>query len=146
VGHYTQGYNTQYVNNRVVVIDENGFNHYVNEIKNPVEEADEFLDTLAESPLNRIPFKPDPEEIERTLEILEDEGLDPADHRDSVGEFHAKAPGFPHAGQNLEECGFTVKYRLGDSVLEYLVRRPLLSWSIKQYFGVESATRGANTA
>jgi len=103
VGHYTQGYNTQYVNNRVVVIDENGFNHYVNEIKNPVEEADEFLDTLAESPLNRIPFKPDPEEIERTLEILEDEGLDPADHRDSVGEFHAKAPLTAYALLSAEE-------------------------------------------
>lgn len=94
VGHFTQGYNSPYVNDRVVVIDEDAFSHYITQIKKPVEKANEFLETLDDFSFESA-RRPEPgEESKRkqALSRLEKEGLDPAEHQDSVGEFHAKAP------------------------------------------------------
>ena len=94
VGHFTQGYNSPYVNDRVVVIDEDAFNHYITQIKKPVEKANEFLDTLDNFPFDSA-RRPEPGEEQKrnqALSRLENEGLDPSDHQDSLGKFHAKAP------------------------------------------------------
>lgn len=92
VGYYAQGYNPKYLDNRVVAIDEDGFDAYVQEIKDPVKEAEEFIATLDYFPFEGIPYRPSDTELEEAIEILENQGLEPTDHRDTVGEFHAKAP------------------------------------------------------
>jgi hypothetical protein len=94
LGHFTQGYNSTYLEGRVVVIDEECFDHYINEIKNPVEKAEKFLDTLDEFPFEsaRRPEHGEEQKRKEALTQLENEGLEPADHQASVGEFHAKAP------------------------------------------------------
>lgn len=92
VGHFTQGYNPAYIENRAVVIDERCFDNYCTEIKNPVEKAEEFIATLDNFPFNSVPYKPSDTELEEAIEILEDEGVEPTDYRNAVGDFHAKAP------------------------------------------------------
>lgn len=94
VGHFTQGYNPPYVNDRVVVIDEDPFDHYITEIKNPIEKAEEYLNTLDEFPFKsaRRPEPGEGQKRRKALDRLEAEGLAPSNHQDSVGDFHAKAP------------------------------------------------------
>lgn len=92
VGHYKQAYNPTYIEERVVVIDEDCFDDFIEEIKNPVEKAEEYIATLDDFPFNGVPYRPTDTELKEAIEILENEGLEPADHRDTVGAFHAKAP------------------------------------------------------
>lgn len=94
VGHFTQAYNPAYIENRAVVIDERCFEAYRDQIRNPIEKAEQFINTLEDFPFKSV-RRPEPgEEQNQTaaLSQLEDAGLDPTDHRDEVGEFHAKAP------------------------------------------------------
>jgi hypothetical protein len=94
VGHFVQAYNTNYLRNRVAVIDESCFDSYTHGIKNAVEKAETYIDTLDDFPFESV-RRPDIGEEEKrdtALAQLEEEGLDPANHRDSIGDFHAKAP------------------------------------------------------
>lgn len=92
VGHFTQAYNPAYVEDRVVVIDEDCFSAYVQQFNNPIEKAEEYIATLDYFPFDGVPYGPSDAELKEAIEILENEGLETADHRDTVGEFHAKAP------------------------------------------------------
>lgn len=94
VGYYSQAYNPHYLDDRGVVIDENCFDEFVREVRKPRQKAQEFIDTLDNFPFEQA-RRPDPGEEDkrdRALARLEDLGLDPYNHRDSVGEFHAMGP------------------------------------------------------
>lgn len=94
VGHFTQAYNPTYVEDRAVVLDERCFDVFIEQIKNPIPKAEKFVSTFESFPFDEV-RRPEAGEKSRradALDILEEEGLDPADHDDSVGEFHAKAP------------------------------------------------------
>lgn len=94
VGHFTLAHNPVYVEDRVVVLDERCFDAFRKEIKNRIEKADEYVSTLDSFPFDEV-RRPEPGEEQKRVEALrqlEQQGLDPSDHSDSVGEFHSKAP------------------------------------------------------
>jgi hypothetical protein len=99
VGHYTLAHNPAYVKDRVVVLDESCFDSFREEIRNPKARADEFVATLDSFPFDEVRRPEAGEEQKRAeaLQQLEQLGLDPSDHSDSAGEFHAKAPLAAHA-------------------------------------------------
>lgn len=94
VGHFTQGHNPAYVRDRVVVIDESCFDTFSQKIQNPQEKARQYIETLDDFPFSeaRRPEAGEEDDRQQALSMLEKEGLDPDEHRDAVGEFHAKAP------------------------------------------------------
>lgn len=92
VGHYTQAYNPNYTEGRVVVLDESAFEAYTEKIRNPVEKANTFLEMVDSIPLDKIPYNPDEDEVEEAIAIIKKMGIDPYDHRKSAGDFHAKGP------------------------------------------------------
>jgi len=99
VGHYTLAHNPAYVKDRVVVLDESCFDSFREEIRNPKARADEFVATLDSFPFDEVRRPEAGEEQKRAeaLQQLEQLGLDPSDHSDLAGEFHAKAPLAAHA-------------------------------------------------
>lgn len=94
VGHYTQGYNPAYIKGRVVVIDEDCFDDFIQEIKKPVAKAEEFINKLDDFPFDAVrrPEVGEKQKREDALTKLEEVGLEPTEHGNSIGEFHAKAP------------------------------------------------------
>ena len=94
VGHYTQAHNPTYVEDRVVVLDERCYDAYLQQIQNPISKANKYVEGLDEFPFTvaRRPGPGERQEQQRALERLAEEGLDPAEHSDNVGAFHAKAP------------------------------------------------------
>lgn len=103
VGHFTQAYNSAYVSNRVVVLDEEALGPYKQEIKNPVDRAEEFIATLEEFPFDGVPFSLTEDERQEAISALESAGLEPDDYRDFIGEFHAKAPLIAYALFDAEQ-------------------------------------------
>jgi len=109
VGHYTQAYVESYVKDRVAVLDEDAFEEYYQSIKNPAQKAQDFIDSLNNFPLNDL--KPlSGQKRDKILKRLENIGLEPEDHPNSVGEFHAKAPLIAYAIYGAEELDNGLKY------------------------------------
>ena len=104
VGNPKQAYNPQNVSaqsniSRIGVFDEPAFESFVDRFSTkqgtaPNEIAQEYVDTLGNFPISDISDvdRLDDATRQRALKRLESNGLEPADHRHSVGEFHAKAP------------------------------------------------------
>jgi len=111
VGNHVQAYNPSYVEDRVVVLDEDAFDEYYEVIKRPAKLAQEFIDTLENFPLNELqPLTRQKGLRDEVLSKLENIGLEPSDHTDSVGEFHAKAPLIAYAIYGGEELDNGLKY------------------------------------
>lgn len=54
IGHYSQGFNPAYVDDRVVVIDENPFDTFYEVIEYPAKKAQKYIDTLDDFPFNEV--------------------------------------------------------------------------------------------
>lgn len=111
-GYYTQAYVESYVRDRVVILDEDAFEQFYDTIQNPVQKAQEFIDTLDNLPFEeaRRPEVGEGEKRERALNRLEEIGLEPENHTDSTGEFHAKAPLLAYAIYGAEKLDNGLKY------------------------------------
>ncbi|USZ69407.1 winged helix-turn-helix domain-containing protein [Halorussus salilacus] len=109
VGNFVQAYNPAYVENRVVVLDEDAFDEYYTVIENPAKEAQEFIDTLDDFPFDSLRRLEGDDRV-KALEELGKIGLEPTDHRDSVGDFHAKAPLIAYAIYGAKKLDNGLKY------------------------------------
>lgn len=111
VGNYVQAYNPAYIENRTVVVDEDAFNEYYETIEYPAKEAQKFIDTLDDFPLDNLrPLDKQKKLRKEVLLELESIGLEPSDHLDSVGDFNAKAPLITYAICGAEELDNGLKY------------------------------------
>lgn len=109
IGYYTQAYVRSYTKDRVVVLDEDAFGEFYETITNPAQKAQDFIDSLNNFPLDDL-RRLDGEERDEILQRLEDIGLEPEDHTNSVGDFHAKAPLIAYAIYGAEELDNGLKY------------------------------------
>ena len=111
-GHYTQAYVEPYVKDRVVVLDEDAFERFYETIQYPVQKAQEFIDTLDDFPFDeaRRPEPGEEERREKALNRLREVGLEPKEHPDSIGEFHAKAPLLAYAIYGAERLDNGLNY------------------------------------
>lgn len=92
IGNYVQAHNLPYTKDRVVFIDEQAFQDFVNDIGNPKKRANAFLSTIDALPLDAVPTQPTQDEIDETLHLLEEKGLEPSDYSGNLGDFDSRAP------------------------------------------------------
>jgi len=111
VGYHNQAYVGPYVDGRVIVLDEDAFKEYYEDIDDPAKLAQEYIDTLDDFPHDKVePLTGRQELRDEVLARLEKEGLDPDDHKSSIDEFHAKAPLIAYAIYGAEELGNGLRY------------------------------------
>ncbi|WP_394739613.1 hypothetical protein [Natronococcus roseus] len=119
IGHYSQGYNPAYIEDRVVVIDEDCINTFIDRIQHPAKKAKEFVDHVFgdEFPFDEVrrPELGEEEKQEKALEMIKEEGLESTDYPNSVGDFHALAPKMAYTiigGTRLKGKGSLVARKL----------------------------------
>ncbi len=91
-GNNVQLYNPDYVNGRVIIIDEDAFEDFRNEYENPLDKINRFLAARDEFDIDEIPFQLTNDVRKHVIDTLDDIGISPYFYRDSVGQFHSKAP------------------------------------------------------
>lgn len=94
VGNPIHAHNTGNIAGHVAVFDEAAFSAFTETISDPVTVASKFVETLDNFPFDTA-RRPDPGEAQQATQAAErvrNEGLDPYDHSDAVGEYHPYAP------------------------------------------------------
>lgn len=94
VGNPIHARNPANVNGKIIAFDEDAFDAFTDRVDNPIAVASEFVETLDNFPFDTA-RRPDPGEAQQATQAAErvrNEGIDPYDHSDAVGEYHPYAP------------------------------------------------------